>query len=216
MRSPSLAASSMSWVTKTIVFLSVALEIEELLLEPLTGHRVDGAERLVHEEHRWITTEGPGHAHPLALAPGKLVRKAPGVLLRVETDQLEQLLHPRVDPLLLPAEEAGHGGDVVGHPAVRKQSTLLDHVADTPAQLDRVHLQDVDPVDQDAAARGLDQTIDHPQRGRLPAPRRPDEHTELAVGHGEAQRSHGDGVCAIALRHPVERDHGRRHYPPLQ
>jgi hypothetical protein len=134
MRSPSLAASSMSWVTKTMVFLSSCLEVEELLLEPLAGHRVDRAERLVHEKDRRIATKRPGHAHSLPLTPGELVGEATGILRGVETDQLEQLLHPCFHPILVPTEKAGNGGDVVGDPTVRKQATLLDHVADATTQ----------------------------------------------------------------------------------
>jgi hypothetical protein len=50
--SPILIASSMSWVTKTIVLRSSALQAQELVLQALAVDRVDGAERLVHEQQR--------------------------------------------------------------------------------------------------------------------------------------------------------------------
>ena len=46
----------------------VGLEIEELLLESLPRDRVDGTEGLVHEEDGGISSQRPGHPHPLALA----------------------------------------------------------------------------------------------------------------------------------------------------
>ena len=133
--------------------LELRLKVDELLLQPLPGHRVDGAEGLVHQQDRRVPRQRPGHPDPLALAAGQLVGEATPVLVGVETDQLEQLAHPGVDPGLVPAEEAGNGGDVVGHTPVGEQTTLLDHVADPTPQLHRVHLQDIGPVDEDPAAR---------------------------------------------------------------
>jgi len=48
--------------------LELGLQVEELLLETLPGDGVDGTERLVHEQHRRIPSQSPGHAHALALA----------------------------------------------------------------------------------------------------------------------------------------------------
>ena len=39
---------------------------------------------------------------------------------------------------------------------------------------------------------------------------------ELAVVHGQAQPRYGDGVGAVALAHPVERDHRGKGYRPIQ
>ncbi len=48
--------------------LELGLQVEKLLLETLPGDGVDGTERLVHEQHRRIPSQSPGHAHALALA----------------------------------------------------------------------------------------------------------------------------------------------------
>ena len=63
------------------------LQPAELLLEPRAHHRVDRAERLVHQQHRRIRGERPGHADPLPLAAGELVGIAVAVLVGVEADQ---------------------------------------------------------------------------------------------------------------------------------
>ena len=65
---------------------------QELVLQPVPRDRVDRAERLVHQQHRRVGGERPGHADPLALAAGELVRVAVAVRRRVEADQLEQLV----------------------------------------------------------------------------------------------------------------------------
>ena len=72
MRSPSLIASSMSWVTKSTVLRRRWLQSQELVLQPLAHHRVDGAEGLVHQQHRRVGGERAGDADPLALAAGEL------------------------------------------------------------------------------------------------------------------------------------------------
>ena len=74
MRSPSRMASSKSWVTKMIVLRSSRLQPQELVLQPLAGDRVGGAERLVHQHHRRVGGERAGDADPLLLAAGQLAR----------------------------------------------------------------------------------------------------------------------------------------------
>ncbi len=75
--------------------------------------------------------QGPGHADPLALAAGELGRE-PVVVLRVEADQLHDLLHP--------AFAVGAAGDTVDgervaddgpHPPLRVEravGVLEDHL----------------------------------------------------------------------------------------
>ena len=97
MRSPSLIASSMSWVTKTIVLRMRCLQAQELVLQALAVDRVDGAERLVHEHQRRVGGQGAGDADALALAAGELRGVAVARLGRVEPDELEQLVDAGAD-----------------------------------------------------------------------------------------------------------------------
>src|SRR5205807_4380876 len=94
--------------------------------------------RLVHEQDGRVGSQRPGHADPLPLPSGELVGAAVAVDRRVEADEVEQLVDPGLDAAALPAEEAGDGGDVGGDVEVRKQSDLLDDVADAPPQRHRV------------------------------------------------------------------------------
>ena len=59
------------------------LEPQELVLESLPHHRIDGTERLVHQQHRWIGGQGAGDPDPLLLSAGELLGIAVGVRLGV-------------------------------------------------------------------------------------------------------------------------------------
>ena len=66
----------MSWVTKITVFLQPLEDRQELLLEPAAYDRIDGAEGFVHQHHRRIGCQRPGHADTLALPARKMARIA--------------------------------------------------------------------------------------------------------------------------------------------
>ena len=99
---------------------------------------------------------------------------------------------------------------------MREEAALLDHVADAPAELDGIDPQDVRAVDENAATRRLNEAVDHAQRGGLATTRRSDQDAELAIVHGETQLGHGNRAGAVALGHPVERDHQEEGYPPTR
>ena len=74
--------------------VQLALELQELLLQLGPHDRVDGAERLVHQQHGGIGGEGSRHTDALLLAARQL-RRVPVGVRRAEPDQLEQLQRPR-------------------------------------------------------------------------------------------------------------------------
>ena len=129
------------------------LEAQELVLEPIATDRIDGAEWLVHEHHGRIRREGACHADPLALAARQLVRIPVAIGGRLEADQVEQLVDPVARARRLPAQELGHDRHVVADGEVREEPDLLDHVSDSPPQLDGGQGHDVLAVDRDPATR---------------------------------------------------------------
>ena len=111
-----------------------ALQPEELVLEPDAHDRVDGRERLVHQQGGRIGGERSGHADALVLPAGQLTWVAVAVSLRVQADELQQLLDARAGALLRPAEQSRHGGDVRRDRLVGKQPDVLDDVPDFAPQ----------------------------------------------------------------------------------
>ncbi len=138
MRSAIFTASSMSWLTNRIVFLQRALHAQELVLDHLAIHRIERAERLVHQQHRRIGGERARDTDALRLAARQFVRVAVEELRRLERQHREELLGAAATPVGAPAEEARHDADVLGDRHVRKEADLLDHVADRASQLDRI------------------------------------------------------------------------------
>ena len=129
------------------------------------------------------------------------------MLFRIEPNELDQLAGALTDPVLRPAEEAGHGADVVGDAHVREQTDVLDHVADLASQLDHVQAPNAPPVDEDVALGHVDQAVDHLHRRGLAAAGRSDEDADLARGHNQRQIAHGSHPPArIAFRDIPEND----------
>ena len=73
-RSASRIASSKSWVMKTMVFCSTALQAQELVLHLAPDQRIERRERLVEEPELGLDRERAGDADPLLLAAGELAR----------------------------------------------------------------------------------------------------------------------------------------------
>ncbi len=199
---PSLIASSMSCVTKTMVLPSSSWMRRSSSWSPLADDGVDGGERLVHQQHRRIGGEGAGHADALLLPAGELVRVPLGQR-GVESDPLHQLGGPGAGLLLGPAEQPGHGGDVVDDGAVLEETGVLDDVTHRPAQgADRLPA-DVLAVEEDGPLGGLHHPVDHPQGRRLAAAGGPDEDGDRAVRYLQRQPVDRDRAVRVPLRHCI-------------
>ena len=103
-------ASSWSWVTKIVVTWTSSWRRRSQVAQVLADLRVEGAERLVEQQHVRLDRERPGQRHPLALAPGELRRIALGE--PVELDQAQQLVHAGVDLGLRPLADLQTEADV--------------------------------------------------------------------------------------------------------
>ena len=86
------SASPWSWVTNTNVIPTSRLDALQLDLHLLAQLQVEGAERLVEQQHLGTVDERPGEGDALALAAAQLVRLA-GAVLR-QADRLEHLAGP--------------------------------------------------------------------------------------------------------------------------
>src|ERR1700760_4235242 len=188
--------------------VQLGLEPDQLVLQGVADDGVDRAERLVHEQHRRVRGQGPGHADALLLAAGQLVGVAPGHVL-VQADQVHQLAGPVPGLGLVPALEQRDGGDVVLDRAVREQPGLLDDVADAPPQPGGLGGGDVRAVEHDPALGRIDQPVDHAQAGGLAAATRADQDHGLPVGNLQVKTV--DRYCSarITLCHALEGDQAR-------
>ena len=92
-RSPRRSASSRSWVTKTVVTPGLAAAPPKLVQQRLAGRLVEGAERLVQQQHLRLQGEGARQARALRLAARDRERGA----LRQMGDA--EPLHPVPRPL---------------------------------------------------------------------------------------------------------------------
>ena len=72
-------------------------EVEELLLQFHTGHRIKRAKGFVQQQQRRIRCKRAGDTHPLALTAGQLTGIARGELRRRKPDLSQEMLHPGVD-----------------------------------------------------------------------------------------------------------------------
>jgi hypothetical protein len=176
------------------------------LLQPLPGDRVDGAEGLVHEQDRRDPPQGPGHAHPLALAAGELVGEAPPVLVGIETDQVEQLVHP-ASTRPCPSRAGGERWPRCRHAPVGEEPALLDHVADARRSWTGSIFSTSVPSIRIRPPVGSMSRLIIRSVVVLPQPDGPDQDAELAVGHGEAQVRPRPPSRRRSAWSPVERDH---------
>ena len=184
-----------------------ALNPKEFVLQAFSRDPVDGAKRFVHQQDRRVGSERAGDTDALALPARKLMGISAGELFRVEPHQFEQFGDTLLDPPLVPAQQPGHGRDIVGDAQVRKQSDVLDDVAHPQAERDRVDVRDVLLIVKDAAIAGLDEPVDHLERGRLSAAGRADQHGQLAGVVLDRQLPHRDLSARIALGDPFQSNH---------
>ncbi len=177
------------------------LQLEDLGARLHAEGGIEVRERLVHQECLGLAHDRPAERDTLALPAGELL----GLPLQhgVELERLRSALDAAVDLRLRQLLVSQAEGQVVVHGHVRiERIRLEDHGDVARSRRDVVH----DPVaDEDPAARDLLEAGEHPERRRLAAAGRPDEHEELAVldlDHEIVDRAR----LVELLRNVVERD----------
>ena len=122
-------ASSWSWVTWMNVQADLGLDPLELDLHRPAQLEVEGAERLVEQQHLGAVDQRPGQRHALLLPAGELRRLL--ARLAAELDQVEHLAGPAVSTSLRLAP-AQPEGDVLEDVEVREQRVALEDGVDRP------------------------------------------------------------------------------------
>ena len=201
-RSPRVMASTWSWVTYTVVvpsrscswFSAARMDTRSLASRLDSGSSIRNAGGLADDR--------PAHRHALPLAAGQ--RGGLAGQVRLEAEHLRRLADPALDLRLGRVPQLQPEGQVVRHRHVRVQRVVLEHHRDVAVL--RRQVVDHPLADRDGPAGDLLQPGDGPQRGRLPAPGRPDEHHELAFLHLKVQVVERLDAPAVNLLHVVERD----------
>ena len=163
---------------------------------------VEGARRLVGQQHRRRVRHRPGDRQALALTARQA--RWEGVDLVGEPEQVEQLAGPAPGgPAGGPAEHRRHG-DVLGRGHRLEQVEELEHDADRVAPHDRplVGSERADHVagDLDDAVVGDLEPGDDRQQRRLAAPRRTGDGDELAAAPRRGRRRAGRGPAPCRRR----------------
>ena len=167
---------------------------------------VEVRQRFVHQEHLRLAHDRTAHRHALTLPTGEVRRLA--VEEFVEVEDPSRFLDAPAPVLLLHLLHLEVKADVLGHGHVRVQRIRLEDHRDVAIL--RRHIGDVTVTDQDVALVDRFEPGQHPQRRRLAAARRADQHEELAVADLEVERIDGRGVGArVGPAGVLERDGGQ-------
>ena len=155
----------------------VVLERLQLELHLLAELQVEGAERLVEQQHLRLVDERAGERDPLLLAARELARLA--LLDAGEVDQLEDLPHAPVELRALEPLAPQPEGDVLEDRQVREERVALEDGVDVSLVRRQPGHRLLAEVDR-AGVRLLE-AADHPQRRRLAAARGPEQGEERPV-----------------------------------
>src|SRR5579862_8713126 len=158
------------------------LERQKFLLHFSSSDGVKRAKRLIHQQDRGIGGQSTRDANALALSARQFARISRRELAGAQPDQLEQLIHASADAIFRPIFEARDHGDVAFDGVVWKQASVLNHIADSSAQRDRVPICSAAIADQNLAAGGLKEAINQPQCSGFARATASEQHESLACG----------------------------------
>ena len=135
------------------------------------------------------------HRHPLPLSARELAR--------IALEQMREVQH--AGGLVDLRGDLGRGflaqlqaeAHVVANVEMRIQRVALEHHRDVA--LARLEVVDAAIADDDVARRDRLESGDHPQQRGLAAPRRADQHRELAVGDVEVDAAHDRDIAEALL-----------------
>ena len=176
--------------------------------ELVARHRVERAERLVHQQQ--LRARSPARApRRRAGAARPTVHRASGRRNRRGRSTRASSSATRAVGSASPSSRkpiATFSAD--GH--VREQPDILEHVTDPPPQPERIAVRHVRAVDRDRPGARLDQPVDRLEQGRLARPRTADQRDEAAPGDVDRDVIDRDRAARIGLGHAVQGDRADR------
>ncbi len=140
--------------------ISFADKRSQQMFDVLLGEVVEGRGGLIEQQDLGLVGKGAGDGDALGLAAGKGGDIAIFIASHADLgNQVSYLRIPQGNPVL-----CGSKDDVVGGGAGKQIGLLHDH-ADATAQGPRVHCAGIDALQQDGAAGGFIQPVQHAQQG---------------------------------------------------
>jgi hypothetical protein len=121
-------ASAIEWVMNSPANPTFGEQLEEFVVESLATDLVEGAERLVEEEHLRVHHERSGERAAHLHAAGELLGML--VLVAVEPDQLDRFTGPAFALSFGHVVQFGDQFDIALHGSPRQQRGVLEHVPD--------------------------------------------------------------------------------------
>ena len=187
---------------------TIALEILQQVHHLRLHADVQRADRLVADDEARFHGQGARNANALALAAGKFVRVAAGIL-RAQADLVEQLLHARIGRgtlgQVMNGQSFTHDG-ADGHAWVERRERVLKHdlhFAAKAAQISGAECEDVGAVEVDSACGRLKEAQDRAARGGLAAARLAHECERFASGDVEGYAVHGPKLATHIAEHAL-------------
>src|SRR6266567_503941 len=160
----------------------------ELGLDVKAGSRVQGRQRFVQEQQRWLASQRPRQGYLLRLAARQLAGLALGEVSQPEP--VEPVAGSRPGGALPQAPGTRCERHVLGHGQVRKEPVVLEDETDRPpGGLDESSLLRIVqylPCECDTPGRDRGQAGHRAEQGGFPRAVRPEHAEDLTGGRGEA------------------------------
>ena len=148
---------------------------------------VERARRLIEDEEPRVRHQRAGNGETLLLAAGEVLRILLQHGLEAARQPLDELVGAcetrRLGDLLQGSVRLG-GSNVLTHRAAEKE-VVLQHHADTPAQVDKVDFAAIDPVNAHEALLNGIEALNEPRDGRLAGAAFADNSEDGTGGNGE-------------------------------
>ena len=190
------------------------LQRPELAADFHARDRIERAERLVHQQDRWIDGKRAGEPHPLPLPSRQFVRTTGREGRRGQPHHLEELPCARPHAIGLPMLQPRDQRHVFLDGHVREEPDVLQHVSDASPQPDRIPFGSVAALDNDAAPGRQQQAVDQSENRRFSSAAAADDGRRLPGRDRQVETAQDRGAARMRERDILEVDdrlacHGR-------
>ncbi|HMD37363.1 MAG TPA: hypothetical protein VKH42_20450 [Vicinamibacterales bacterium] len=174
-------------------------------------HRIQCAERLIHQQQRRIDGQRTRDTNALSLSPRQLVGPAIGERVRSQSHQIEQLDRASMGSIIRPFFQTRNDRNVRSDRHMREETDVLKDVASTPTQTDRIPVARVALFDVNSTGLRHQQTVDELQQRAFAGAAAANERDDFASPDGERETVE-DPHATARERYVAELERGIRHW----